>query len=63
MGEVQGVHIGDVAQLVSRDVTPTRALDLQDVGSEPGEHLSARRARLDTGEVDHLDPGERQFIM
>jgi hypothetical protein len=46
---------------VTGDTTAGDALDLQDVGAEPGEHLRARRAGLNSGEVDDLDSGERQF--
>ena len=56
--EVQGVDVGDVAQLVAGHVTAVGALDLQDVGAEPGEHLRAGRTGLDAGEVDDLDSGE-----
>jgi hypothetical protein len=41
-------------------VTDIDAFDLEDVGSVPGHHLGARRAGLNPGEVDHLDPSERQ---
>ena len=54
---------GIVAQLAAGDVAAAGALDLEDVRAEPGEHLGARRARLDAGEVDDLDACERQLLL
>ena len=52
-----------VAQLVAGDVAASGPLDLQHVRTEPGEQLGARRAGLDTGEVDDLDAGERSLFL
>ena len=44
-------------------VTTGDALDLESVGTEPGEHLGAGRPGLDTGEVDDLDPVRGSVVM
>jgi len=49
--------------LAAGDIAPAGALDLEDVRAEPGEHLGARRPRLDAGEVDDLDACERQLLL
>src|SRR5688572_4085215 len=53
--EIETVHVRDVAELPARDVAFARALDLDDVGAEPGEELRARRSRLDVREVEDAD--------
>ena len=53
--EVQRIDIRDVTQLLTGHVSAGDALDLEDVGPEPREHLGARGAGLDAGEVDDLD--------
>jgi hypothetical protein len=62
-GEVERVHIRNVAQLRARDVTGAGALDLDDVGAEPGQHLRAGRARLHMREVDDLDAVEGFVVL
>jgi hypothetical protein len=57
-GEVECVDVRDVAQLRARDVAGARALDLDHVGAEPGQHLCAGGTGLDMGEVDDLDAVE-----
>ncbi len=54
---------GDVAQLAARHVAGARALDLDHVGAEPGQHLGAGRAGLHVGEVDDLDVVEWLVVM
>src|SRR5262249_32754445 len=50
-GEVQAVDLGNVLQLSARDVAAARALDLDHVGTKPGEQLGAGRPRLHVREV------------
>jgi len=38
-GEVKAVDVGDVAQLATRDIAPSRGLHLDDLGAEPGKYL------------------------
>ena len=59
--EVERVEIGDIAQLIARDVSYAGPLDLQYIGAEPREQLSTRGPRLHAGEVDDLDSFEGQF--
>ncbi len=56
--EVQGIGVGDVAQLATRDVARTRALHLDHVSAEPGQQLGTSRAGLHVREVDDLDSFE-----
>src|SRR3954464_10800541 len=53
--EVQGVHVGQVAQLGAGDVPAPRLLDLDDVGSHPREELRADRAGLHVRHVNDSD--------
>ena len=48
----------DVAQLRAGDVPLARLLDLDDIGTHPGQQLGAHRAGLDVGHVD--DPHARE---
>ncbi len=50
-GEIEAIHLGDVAQLAARDITNSRALDLDDIGTKPGKKLCACRPRLNMGEI------------
>jgi hypothetical protein len=43
--EVEAVDVGDVTQLLARDV-PAGSLQFDHVGAHPGQDLSARRSRL-----------------
>ena len=54
--EVKTVHIGDVAQLSAGRVSNARALDFDDVGSEPRQQLRARGSRLDVGHIQDTNP-------
>src|SRR5690606_11834356 len=58
-GEVEAVHVGDVAQLAAGGVADPRTLDLDDVGAEPGQQLRASRTRLHVGEVQDANTFER----
>jgi hypothetical protein len=49
--EIEAVDPGDVPELAAGDIADSRPLDLDDVGTQPGEELGAGRARLDMGEV------------
>ena len=49
--EIQAVDIGDVPQLAARGIPLAGTLDLDDVGTEPGQQLGAGRAGLDVGHV------------
>src|SRR6266478_5469086 len=59
--EIERVQIGDVTQLIARDVSDAGPLDLQYIGAEPRQQLGTRRPRLHAGEVDDLDSFEGQF--
>ena len=43
-------------------VAPTRSLDLDDIGAEPGEELGGERERLELLEREHPNPVERPGI-
>src|ERR1700694_3283856 len=45
------------------DIAAGGALDLQYVGSEPGQQLGACRSGLHPSEVDDLDSGEGQGVI
>ena len=47
---------GTSIELLAGGVADARALDLDDVGAEPGEQLGAGRSGLHVGEVEDLDP-------
>jgi hypothetical protein len=49
--EVEAVGIGDVTQLLARDVARAGALHLDDVRAEPRKQLRARRSRLNMREI------------
>ena len=61
--EVQGVDVGDVAQLVAGHVTTVEALDLQDVGTEPGEHLHAGPAWTPVKSITLIPLSSRLVMM
>src|SRR3954465_986353 len=53
--EVERVHVGQVAQLAAGDVPAAGLLDLDDVGSHPGQELRADRAGLHVRHVKDAD--------
>ena len=53
--EVPRVVVGLARAQPAAGIAPPRILDLDHLGAEPGQHLGAGRARLELGEVDHLD--------
>src|SRR4051795_6803376 len=53
--EVEAVHVGQIAQLAAGDVPAAGLLDLDDVGSHPGQELRADRAGLHIRHVHHAD--------
>src|SRR5262249_2139762 len=57
-----GTLLGDPRRVIAGLLAPD-ALDLDDLGSQPGEHLSAARPRLMASQVDHADPVERTFLV
>ena len=57
--EVVARTVGSELNLVTRGIAGAGTLDLYDVGAEPCEKLSTRRAGLHVGEVDHLDSLKR----
>src|SRR6266478_915224 len=59
--EIQRVHIGDVTQLMARDVSNAWPLDFQDIGAEPRQQLRTRWSSLHAGEVDNFDAFEWQL--
>src|SRR5262245_9084911 len=56
----KAIGVGTVLQRVSRRVALARLLDLDDVRTQPGQHLAAGRPRLVVGEID--DPDARQRL-
>ncbi len=50
--EVEAVGVGDIAQLLARDVACAGALYLDDIGAEPCEQLRAGRAGLNVREIE-----------
>src|SRR2546428_5676426 len=59
--EIQRVQIGDVTQLIARDVANAWPLDLQYIGAEPRQQLRTRWSSLHAGEVDDFDSFEWQL--
>src|SRR3954451_5391373 len=53
--EVEAVHVGQIAQLAAGDVPAAGLLDLDDVGSHPGQELRADRAGLHMRHVHDAD--------
>jgi hypothetical protein len=49
------VHSRNIAQLAACDVPLAGAFNLDDVGSQPCEELSARRPGLNVGEVENAN--------
>src|SRR6202035_1436507 len=58
-GEIQAVDIRNVLQLTAGDVADAGALDLDHVGTEPGQQLGAGRSRLDVGEIENANVRQR----
>src|SRR5215471_1619459 len=58
-GVIQAVGVRHVAQLPAGDVAGAGALDLDHVGTEPGEQLGARRAGLHVTEIEDAHAVER----
>ncbi|MGY4369474.1 hypothetical protein ACVW1A_005539 [Bradyrhizobium sp. LB1.3] len=58
-GEIQAVHVRDVLQLATGDVTHARTFHLDHVGAEPGQQLCAGRSGLDVGEVENANALKR----
>jgi len=59
--EIQRVQIGDITQLMARDVADPRPLDFHDIGAKPRQHLAAGWSSLHAGEVDDFDSFEWQI--
>ena len=53
--EIQAVGIRDVAQLLARDVSGPRTLNLDHVSAKPGQQLSAGRPRLHVSEIENAN--------
>ena len=51
-GEIEAVHIGNVAQLSARNIADTRTLHLDHVRTKPRKQLRAGRSRLYMREVE-----------
>ena len=54
-GEIKTVDIRDIAQLFARHITRARLLDLDHIGAEPGEQLSAGRPGLHVSEIENAN--------
>ena len=54
-GEIQAVHVRNVAQLLARDVARAGPLDLDHVGAEPRQQLRAGGPRLHMREIENAD--------
>src|SRR5712692_3599841 len=59
--EIQRVQIGDVTQLIARDVSNAWPLDFQYIGAEPRQQLRTRWSSLHAREVDNFDSFEWQL--
>jgi hypothetical protein len=56
-GEVQTVHPGNVAQLTPGCIAFASALDLDDIGTKPGQKLGTGRPGLNVSEIKNPDAG------
>src|SRR5438270_12632061 len=70
-GEIEAVHIGNVAQLSARNIADARTLDLDHVRAKPRKQLRAGRSRLYMREVEdfhalecltHSSPPEITYV-
>jgi hypothetical protein len=58
-GEVEAIHVGDIAQLTPGRIAHPRPLDLEHVGAEPRQELRTGRPRLHMSHVQHPDSFKR----
>jgi hypothetical protein len=54
--EVETVDVGYVAQLLPRNVSGTRPLDFDYVGTKPRQQLGTGRTRLNVCEIEDSHP-------
>ena len=59
--KIKAVDCGNVAQLAARGVAFTRPLDLDDIGAQPCQQLSACGSRLHVGHIQDPDSFQRFF--
>jgi hypothetical protein len=57
--EVEAVDARNVAELGARDIATARQFDLDNVRAEPGQDLGATGTRLNVGEIENADAGQR----
>ena len=58
--EIVGVGVGAVGEAPAPRLAAIGLLHLDDIGAEPGQGFGAGGARLELGEVEHLDALERR---
>ncbi len=61
--EVPGIVVGLAGAQPAAGIAPSRVLDLDHLGAEPGQHLGRGRARLELGEIDDLDALQKVEVL
>ena len=59
--EIQRVLIGDITQLMARNVANAWPLDFHYIGAEPRQHLATCWSSLYAGKIDNFDSFQWQF--
>src|SRR5215469_8453048 len=61
--EVPGVVVRFAGAETAAGIAASRVLDLDDLGAKPGQYLGRGRARLELGEIDHLDALQKVEVL